>query len=77
MWCFCVSGFRLDLARVAISSVHNGFEKHACGFEKKEGKCFQRHGFKGFVICWAIEDCPIEVFWHPEGMFEFVTLVWF
>ena len=27
-----VSGFGLDLARVAISSIHKGFETHACGF---------------------------------------------
>ena len=32
----CVCGFRLDLARVAISSVHKGFKKHAYGFGLKE-----------------------------------------
>ena len=34
----CVCGFELDLVRVAISSVHKGFEKHACDFSLKERK---------------------------------------
>ena len=42
----CVCGFMLDLARVAISSVHKGFEKHAYGFGLKE----RENGFKMHVL---------------------------
>ena len=37
--------FGLDLASVAISSKHSGFEKHACGFGKKEKRMFSKAWF--------------------------------
>ena len=48
----CVCGFVLDLARVAISSVHKDFEKYAYVFgltEKENG--FKRHVLKSFAVC--------------------------
>ena len=50
MWCSCVSGFELDLVSVAISSMHKGFEKHACGFGKKEKKIFSNACFKDLLL---------------------------
>ena len=44
-------GFGLDLARVAISSVHKGFQKHAYGFGLKERENgFKRHVLKDLLL---------------------------
>ena len=45
MWCSCVSGFGLNLVSVAISSMHKGFEQHACDFVKEEKKMFSKAWF--------------------------------
>ena len=48
-----VSGFGLNLASVATSSVYCDFEKHTSVLERKKRKCFQKHGLQGFAVGWA------------------------
>ena len=68
-----MSGFGLDLARVANSSMHKGFEKHAYGFEKQEKKSFSKTWFQR-IRCLLIIKCFVVVLQHLGEMPEFCCL---
>ena len=73
VWYSCVGDFELDLASVAISSMHRGFEKLACVLKRKKRKCFQIHSFKGFVVA---GKCLVIVLRHLGEMPELLLVVW-
>ena len=42
--------------------------------KRKKESVFKGKGFKGFVACWAMVNCPVEVFRHLGEMSKFCCL---